>query len=96
MPGGRVNRGLLEAFYQNPGDVYNDTKSEGAFETIAAQVDANWDEYAAHVHDTRYYTQAQIDARFIQAQSGLVVDGTLTYAKFARDVKLKRLYKVGW
>ncbi|MDQ0873796.1 hypothetical protein QFZ77_002455 [Paenibacillus sp. V4I3] len=40
---GPINRTLLQSFYQNAGDVYDDTKTEGAFGTLADQVDANYD-----------------------------------------------------
>lgn len=45
MPGGRVDRGVLSSNYQEPGQTYLDTKTEGAFEVIAQQVDSNWDDY---------------------------------------------------
>ncbi|UKS27205.1 hypothetical protein LOZ80_38095 [Paenibacillus sp. HWE-109] len=40
---GPVNRTLLQSYYQNAGDVYDDTKTEGAFGTLADQLDANYD-----------------------------------------------------
>jgi hypothetical protein len=42
MPAGPVNRTELEANYQNPGEIYDDTKTEGAFNVLADQIDANW------------------------------------------------------
>lgn len=42
MTAGPVNRALLESFYQNPGEIYDDTKTEGAFDVIADQIDDNW------------------------------------------------------
>lgn len=40
---GPVNRTLLQSYYQNAGDVYDDTKTEGAFGTLADQMDSNYD-----------------------------------------------------
>lgn len=42
MTAGPVNRALLESNFQNPGDVYDDTKTEGAFDVVADQIDDNW------------------------------------------------------
>ncbi|MCI3922430.1 SGNH/GDSL hydrolase family protein [Paenibacillus sp. TRM 82003] len=39
---GPVNRALLESYYQNSGEVYDDTKTEGALEVLADQIDANY------------------------------------------------------
>jgi len=41
MTAGPVNRVLLQTFYQNVGDVYRDDMTEGAFNTLADQIDAN-------------------------------------------------------
>lgn len=39
---GTVDRTLLQSYYQSPGQVYDDAKTEGAFEVLASQNDANW------------------------------------------------------
>lgn len=41
MAVGPVNQALLESNYQNPGDIYLDTKTEGAFQVVVDQVNAN-------------------------------------------------------
>lgn len=38
---GPVNRALLQSFFQNPGDIYLDTKTEGALNTLADAIDSN-------------------------------------------------------
>lgn len=50
MTAGPVNRALLESNFQNPGDVYSDLKTEGAFDVIADQVDDNWNYTAGLVN----------------------------------------------
>lgn len=42
MTEGLINRALLESNFQNPGDVYSDLKTEGAFYVVANQIDDNW------------------------------------------------------
>lgn len=42
MTAGPVNRALLESNYQSPGQVYDDSKTEGAFDVLADQIDENW------------------------------------------------------
>lgn len=42
MTAGPVNRALLESNFQNPGDVYSDLKTEGAFDVVADQIDDNY------------------------------------------------------
>lgn len=69
MAGGTINRTLLQSFYQNSGEIYDDNKTEGAINTVADQTDANWNDYAVHNHDTRYYTQPQLDAKFTQVDT---------------------------
>lgn len=91
MAGGTVNRSVLTSFYQSPGDLYDDTKTEGALETIAGQVDANWIDYAAHNHDTRYYTEAEIDTKLQQVQAGVLVDQSVVNTKLANDIKVGSL-----
>lgn len=48
MPGpGLINRPQLQSNYQNAGDIYSDVKTEGAFNLLADQMDANYQELAA-------------------------------------------------
>lgn len=47
MAVGPVNQALLESNYQNPGDIYLDTKTEGAFQVVVDQVNANAAIFAA-------------------------------------------------
>lgn len=54
MAGGIVNQALLETKYQNPGQVYDDSKTEGAFQVVVDQVNANWIDYAAFTVGLRY------------------------------------------
>ncbi|MBB6731885.1 hypothetical protein [Cohnella zeiphila] len=42
MPAGPVNRTLLESYYQNPGQIYDDTMTEGAYGVLADQIDQNY------------------------------------------------------
>lgn len=37
----KVNRTLLESYYQNKGEVYDDTKTESALEVLADSIDTN-------------------------------------------------------
>lgn len=41
MAVGPVNQALLESNFQSPGDIYLDTKTEGAFQVVVDQVNAN-------------------------------------------------------
>lgn len=47
MTAGPVNQALLQSFYQNAGDVYDDNDTEGAFGTLSNQIDDNWFSLAA-------------------------------------------------
>lgn len=42
MTAGPVNRPLLESFFQNPGDIYDDSKTEACLDVLADQIDENW------------------------------------------------------
>lgn len=44
---GEVNRTQLESYYQSPGQTYDDAMTEGAFNLLADQMDANWIAYMA-------------------------------------------------
>lgn len=74
--GGHVNRALLESYYQNPGDTYEDNMTEGAMEVIAQQVDDNWDDHEAH------RTAAEIDHPDGSVTGRKIRNGTLTADKF--------------
>jgi hypothetical protein len=41
MTAGPVNRALLESFFQSPGEIYDDAKTEGALDVLADQIDDN-------------------------------------------------------
>lgn len=74
MAGGHVNRTVLQSFYQNPGQIYEDTKTEGAFETLAQQIDSNYD-------DAQVVTTAKI-------ADGAVTAAKLDPALLSTDVTL--------
>lgn len=42
MAAGPVNQALLESNFQSPGQIYDDAKTEGAFNVVAQQVNENW------------------------------------------------------
>lgn len=54
MAGGQVDQALLQSKYQNAGDVYDDNKTEGAFQVVVDQVNANWIDYDSFKVGTRY------------------------------------------
>ena len=76
MAGGHVNRALLQQYYQNPGDTYDDAMTEGAYEVLAQQIDDNWDEYAAHK------TAPEIDHPDGSVTGRKIRNGTITADKF--------------
>lgn len=90
---GSVNRTLLQSFYQNAGDVYDDTKTESAFGTLADQIDANYD-YASGLvaggvlqpYPFAMNRQAIINGNFDVWQRGTnfnsAVNGTYTSDRF--------------
>lgn len=79
MPAGKVDRNVLASNYQEPGQTYDDKKTEGAFEVIAQQVDENYDAFAAATGDGAI-TTAKIADGAVTAPK--VADGSLTAAKF--------------
>ena len=76
MAGGHVNRALLQQYYQNPGDTYDDAMTEGAYEVLAQQIDDNWDEYAAH------RVAPEIDHPDGSVTGRKIRNGTITADKF--------------
>lgn len=96
MAGGLVDRTALQSNYQEPGQTYDDKKTEGAIEVLANQADANWQDYAEHNHDDRYYTQTVLDTKFAQVQAGVIVDGTIAQSKFNPDLLTTTLYGLRW
>lgn len=90
MAGGTVNRTLLSTFYQNAGDVYDDNKTEGAFDVLADQTDANWLDYAAHKsaavldHPDLSVTTAKIALLAVTAAQ--IANATITAAQIADAV----------
>lgn len=54
MAGGIVNQALLQSFYQNAGQVYDDKMTESAFQVVVDQLNSNWVDYDAFKAGTRY------------------------------------------
>lgn len=90
---GPVNRALLQSYYQNPGDVYLDNMTEGAFNTLADQIDANAGVFGPTgsqqvlsppidgVTGTNVYDQlVSIEGQILAAVGGIVPPGTITSA----------------
>jgi hypothetical protein len=77
---GHVNRTSLEANYQSPGQFYDDTKTEGAFEVVAQQVDDNYDA------DQTHKLAAILDHPDGSVTNAKIADGALTAAKFVAGV----------
>lgn len=93
MAVGPVNQALLESNFQNPGDIYLDTKTEGAMQVIVDQVNVNAGIFAAGgsaliVSDpipglstgTVFDQIAEIEAQVQAAVGGIVPPGTITTA----------------
>lgn len=88
MAAGPVNRALLEANFQTAGQIYDDTKTEGAFDVIADQVDENWDYLSSLVntsvtpYPSFFNRQSIINGNMEVAQRGTsatVSTGSATY-----------------
>ena len=93
MAVGPVNQALLESNYQNPGDIYLDTKTEGAFQVVVNQVNENAGIFSTGGSDLIYsdpitgvtgstvYDQlVSMEAQIQAAIGGLVPPNTITTA----------------
>lgn len=72
MAGGIVNQALLESNYQNAGQVYDDKKTEGVFQVVVDQVNANWIDYDSFKVGTRYVVDG---GAFTDSTVENVIDG---------------------
>lgn len=90
---GPINQAQLESNYQNPGDIYLDTKTEGAFQVVVNQVNENAQIFNADgstlipspviagLSSTTVYDQlVEIEAQVLAAVGGIVPPGTITTA----------------
>ena len=90
---GTVNQALLESFYQDPGQVYLDSQTEGAFQVLADQINVNALIFTANgstylispaipgITGTTVYDQLAFLETQIQAiTGGVVAPGTITTA----------------
>ncbi len=93
MPVGLVNQSALESNFQNPGDIYLDTKTEGAMQVIVDQVNLNAgiffaggsallfsDSIPGLSTNTVFDQIAEIEAQVQAAVGGIVPPGTITTA----------------
>lgn len=76
---GHVDRTVLSSYYQNPGQDYDDTMTEGALETLAAAIDSNYDLLAETAANGAVTTAKIADGAVTAAK---VANGSLTAAKF--------------
>jgi hypothetical protein len=76
---GPVNRAELEANYQNPGEIYDDTKTEGAFDVIADQIDDNWADYAAVKAALNSTTLGSSGSQYVKSPTIIGVTGNNVY-----------------
>lgn len=88
--GGLVNRTLLQSYYQNPPEVYDDKKTEGALETLADQMDRNFQDYSgklgsltsgAPYFDRKYAQAAALYNKALDEMTNSVPLDSLTQAK---------------
>lgn len=93
MTVGPVNQALLESNFQNPGDIYLDTKTEGAMQVIVDQVNENAAIFVAGGSDlvvsdpipgltglTVYDQMVEMEQQIQSAVGGIVPPGTITTA----------------
>lgn len=98
MAVGPVNQTALESNYQNAGDIYLDTKTEGAFQVVVDQVNENAGIFAAGgsalvvsdpitgVTGTNVYDQLVfMEGQIQDAVGGIVPPGTITNAMLQTD-----------
>lgn len=83
MPAGPVNRALLESFYQNPGEIYDDAKTEGAFDVLADQVDDNWTSQSDLLTILQSTTPGNSGADYVKSAVIAGVTGTSVYEQLA-------------
>lgn len=76
MAAGHVDRTVLSSFYQQPGDIYDDTKTEGAFETLAQQSDDNYDFTAGLISEGTLSRLGIVNVRDYGAEGDDVADDT--------------------
>lgn len=95
---GTVNQALLESNFQNAGDVYLDTKTEGAFQVVVDQVNANAgifttggsalivsDPISGLSSGTVFGQIVEIEAQVQAAVGGIVPPSTITNAMLQTD-----------
>lgn len=93
MAVGPVNQILLQSNYQNPGDIYLDTKTEGAFQVVVDQVNENagifapggsaliYSDTIPGLTSNNVYGQiSEVEAQVQAAVGGIVPPGTITTA----------------
>lgn len=92
MTAGYVDRTLLASNYQNPGDVYDDSKTEGALKVLADQNDANWDYVGSLVaggtlqpYPAFLSRQALINGNFDVWQRGTSFTTTVSWSRLLAD-----------
>jgi len=93
MAAGHVDRTTLESFYQNAGEVYDDTKTEGALEVLADQIDENWDGVLGKTNTTAYTPSAQyhpatkkyVDDALVGIVAGDLPESSVTSTYLADD-----------
>lgn len=81
MTAGPVNRTELEANYQDPGEIYDDTKTEGAFNVIADQIDDNWADYAVVKTALNSTTLGSSGTQYVKSPTIVGVTGSDAYAQ---------------
>lgn len=92
MTAGPVNRALLESFFQQPGQIYDDTKTESSFDVIADQIDDNYFQVATLINSgvmspyiANVQAQSIINGNFAvnqRVKSGTVI---LTAGQYGHD-----------
>lgn len=86
MSGGLVDRTALTSNYQDPGQTYDDKKTEGAIEVVASQVDDNWTEYETLKTKLVSTTNGDSGAHNVGSAPITGLNGSTVYAQLV-DVK---------
>ena len=81
MAAGPVNQALLESFYQNAGEIYDDTKSEGALQVIVNQVNDNWTDYAGVKAVLNSVTPGNSGSEYVKSAPISGVSGATVHAQ---------------